>query len=116
MKLKLIKASSYTGLVKATKAQPIVEVDNAENAQALTATGYFEIFETCETDDKPVTEISTPDYEKLSAMTKSELADYAQSNGIDTAECKTKADILEVISIANGGSPTMIDLQKQGGE
>ncbi len=113
-KLKLIKAGSYTGLVKATAKQPFVEVDTDDEAQTLVATGYFELCTSTVSDapDEDKTEESSPDYDALSAMTKAELTAYAKDNGIDTEGCKTKADILEAISAANGGSYTMMDLQR----
>ena len=46
-------------------------------------------------------------------MTKAELTAYAKENGISLEGCNTKAEMLEIISMANGGSPTMIDLQKE---
>ena len=46
-------------------------------------------------------------------MTKAELLKYAEENDIDVEGCKTKADILEVISAANGGSYTMMELQEE---
>lgn len=59
-----------------------------------------------------------PDYGKLSKMSKAELTAYAQERDIDISKCKTKSDILTAISMAYGGSPTMIDLQRdnQGGD
>ncbi|MBQ9345826.1 MAG: hypothetical protein IJT94_00620 [Oscillibacter sp.] len=56
-----------------------------------------------------------PDYDALSAMTKAELTAYAQERGIDISKCRTKGDILTAISMAYGGSPTMIDLQREPG-
>ena len=78
------------------------------------ATGYFDLLaaeQPPKGDDKG--EDDKPDYEALEKLTKAELAKYAEENGVDISSCKTKADILEAISISNGGSPTMIDLQKQ---
>lgn len=114
-KLKLIKARSYSGLVRATAKQPFVDVDTDEEAQALVATGYFEFCASTspDTSDKEEAEGSSPDYDALSAMTKAELLKYAEENDIDVEGCKTKADILEVISAANGGSYTMMELQEE---
>ena len=113
-KVKLIKARSYNGLVKATVKQPIVEV-SAEDAQILVATGYFELLADEETsgDLKNEGEGNVPDYEALSEMTKAELVSYAEQNGVDIGDCKTKAEILQIISAANGGSYTMMELQKE---
>jgi hypothetical protein len=116
-KLKLIKSRSYTGKVKASKKQPFVDVETEQEVQALVATGYFEL---CASEvSSPVQDEnegddgdSVPDYEGLSEMSKAELATYATEHEIDIDGCKTKADILKAISIANGGSSTMIDLQQ----
>ena len=56
-----------------------------------------------------------PDYDALSSMTKAELTAYAQERGIDISKCRTKSDILTEISMAYGGSPTMMDLQREPG-
>ena len=59
-----------------------------------------------------------PDYDTLSKMSKAELTAYAKEREIDIGKCKTKGDILTAISMAYGGSPTIIDLQRdnQGGD
>ena len=49
----------------------------------------------------------------VSDMTKAELTAYAAEHGISLEGCNTKADMLSAISAANGGSYTMIDLQKE---
>lgn len=111
--VKLIKARSYTGLVRVTSEQPIVDVSD-EVAKALVATGYFEpCTSVVQSATKNEDEDSTPDYEALSEMTKAELLKYAKDNDIDVEGCKTKADILEAISAANGGSYTMMELQEE---
>lgn len=114
-RLRLIKARSYNGLVRATANAPFVDVDTDKDAQALVATGYFEVCGksvpsagSSEVEDGG----SSPDYDALSAMTKAELTAYAESNSINIEDCKTKADILEAISVANGGSRTMMELQQ----
>jgi len=112
VKLKLIKARSYSGLVKATTKQPYVEVEAEKDAQALVATGYFEVCASDAAGADTEQEDSSPDYEALSEMTKAELTRYAEDNGISLDGCKTKADILEAISAANGGSYTMMELQQ----
>lgn len=113
-KLKLVKARSYSGLVRVTAKQPFVDVDTDEEAQALVATGYFELCASTAPDvsEEDEAEGSSPDYDALSAKTKAELTAYAAENGIDIEGCKTKADILEAISVANGGSYTMMELQE----
>lgn len=115
MRIKLIKARSYSGAVRATKAQPYADVETLEEANALVATGYFELCSSPATDnsEEDTDEGITPDYEALSEMTKAELTAYAEENGINVRECKTKADILETISAANGGSYTMMGMQEE---
>lgn len=113
-KVRLIKGRSYSGAVRVTAKQPIVDVSE-EMAKALIATGYFV---PCAVADAPESQEdaggeSVPDYEALSEMTKAELIKYAEDNGIDIEGCKTKADILEAISVANGGSYTMMELQEE---
>lgn len=44
-KLKLIKGLSYTGAVHATRDNPYVDVESKEAADAVVATGYFELVE-----------------------------------------------------------------------
>ena len=56
-----------------------------------------------------------PDYDALAKMSKAELIAFAKEREIDVSKCRTKSDILEEISIAYGGSPTMIDLQREAG-
>ncbi|MCD8216696.1 MAG: hypothetical protein LUD01_01390 [Clostridiales bacterium] len=115
MKLKLQKVKSYKGIVRATQKAPYVTVD-AETGAKLVATGYFVAVEEedeteAESDDDE--DSDSLDYEALAAMTKMELAAYAEKNGISIAGCKTKAEILKTVSVANGGNSTMIDLQAE---
>ncbi|MEE0100817.1 MAG: SAP domain-containing protein [Acutalibacteraceae bacterium] len=63
--------------------------------------------------EAPAEEENEVDYEGLSDMTKAELTAYAAEHGISLEGCNTKADMLSTISVANGGSYTMIDLQKE---
>lgn len=112
VQLKLKNVRSYTGAVKATQSKPYVQVETEDEAQALVATGYFDV---CASAPVPVPnddDETVPNYEALSEMKKAELTAYAEENGIDISDCKTKEDILKAISIANGGSSTMIDLQQ----
>ena len=50
-KVKLIKGRSYTGAVRSTKKAPFAEVKEKETADALVASGYFELVEIVGTDD-----------------------------------------------------------------
>lgn len=190
-RLKLTKARSYTrGGVTVTQEKPLVDVEDAETANALLASGYFTLVsspdvpgaepdnsgtegteanssgtEVTEPDSGGMlkghfdrTELSKwedgvlrklaadmgiegaesldrdalldaicaeeveaepePDYDTLSKMSKADLTIYAKERKIDIGKCKTKSDILTAISMAYGGSPTIIDLQRdnQGGD
>lgn len=57
-------------------------------------------------------QISAPafDAEKLAAMTDEELAAFVKEHDIDLTGCQTREDVLEAISVALGGSYTMLDL------
>lgn len=109
-KVKLTKARSYSGIIVATAKKPVFDVSEDE-AKALVATGYFEPYDKSKEVEVPREETEA-DYVALSGMTKTELVDYAEQNGIDIDGRKTKADILEAISAANGGSYTMMELQE----
>lgn len=119
--IKLIKSRSYKGVVSATKAKPDVYVEDKAIADKAVVSGFFKLIEGAEEqaadaqneagtqDNEPDNE---PDYEGLEEMTKAELTDYAEKNGISIEGCSTKAQILEAISAASGGSAAVIDLQK----
>ena len=112
--LRLCKALSYTGVVSATKEEPDVFTEDKTTAEKAVASGYFVLVDTeDEKDTAEPQEENEVDYEGLSNMTKAELTAYAKENGISLEGCNTKAEMLETISMANGGSPTMIDLQKE---
>ena len=124
--LRLIKALSYNGIIKASKKHPDVYTEDKAIADAAVATGYFAIVAELEVPhaeaEKPPmgeppadsgAELETPDYEALSRQTKNELTEYARAHGISTDGCRTKADILEAISAYYGGSYTMMELQKE---
>lgn len=51
--------------------------------------------------------------EELAELTAEELTAYAKEAGIDIGDLTEKEDILEAISVANGGSYTMLDLLRQ---
>lgn len=112
--LRLCKALSYTGVVSATKKEPDVFTEDKAIADKALASGYFQLVETEEQEDAGQQEEENEvDYEGLSNMTKAELTAYAAEHGISLEGCTTKADMLSAISAANGGSYTMIDLQKE---
>lgn len=119
--LKLIKGRSYTGAVSATSSHPDAYTEDEAAALAAVASGYFRLVEEpvsdgAETngqdDGQNETGGNAPDFEALAAMSKAELAAYAEEHEIDLKGCHTKDDMLEAISVFYGGSYTMIDLQK----
>lgn len=112
--IRLTKARSYRGVVTATKAQPDVYVEDKAIADKAVASGYFTLVEVTEDEagDTDAEDEEQVDYEKLEAMTKAELTEYAEERGISLEGCSTKAQILKAISTANGGSSAMIDLQQ----
>lgn len=114
-KLKLIKALSYSGIISATSNNPFVIVDNEDIAKKAVDTGYFELVSKTN-GDIPYTlsdddETSELDFDEISSMSISELKDFAAKHEIDLSGKNKKADILEAISVALGGSYTMIELQ-----
>lgn len=93
--LRLIKALSYHGIVKATKKNPDAYTDDKATAEAAVATGYFEIV------GKPTVADKTEDDKKdLSKMTVTQLKAYAEEHGIDLTGHTTKSDIIEAINSA----------------
>ena len=117
--LKLTKGRSYkSGLAYATAKKPYVQVEDQEAADKLVATGYFSIVETTETAEAAEADTETEtaevkvDFAELAEMSKAQLEEYAAANGIDISGCKTKAQILAVVSEAYGGSAEMAELQE----
>ena len=124
-KLKLIKALSYRGVVKASIEHPFVETDDPAIADAAVATGYFELVENNKPAE-PLAETSEPEPEDegkaLEDMTVAELETYATYNNISLKSAKTKAlkiaKLREELGIEEGqkvtyGSPTMVDLESK---
>lgn len=115
--LRLCRGLSYLGIVRATKAEPDVYVQEEEKANALVASGYFEMVTseaekvqpftggTSETDsiedmfgEEVEEEVQEdPELMELQKKSKSELIEYAGQNGIDITGCKTKDDIYQKI-------------------
>ncbi len=60
-------------------------------------------------------EVSAPafDAEKLAAMSDAELEALVKEKGIDLTGYQTREDALEAISVALGGSYTMLDLMRE---
>lgn len=112
--LRLCKGLSYLGIVRATKAEPDVYVQEEEKAKALVASGYFEMVtseaekiqplagtienaenmfgEAEEAEDQEESELM-----ELQKKSKPELIEYANVADIDITGCKTKDDIYQKI-------------------
>lgn len=118
-KLKLVKAKSYLGGVKggtitATTKNPVVDVPE-EDVERLLATGYFGFVEDQNNADNGKANNDGDnlfDAEELAEMSIPELREFAQKRGINLEGLIKKADILEAISKALGGSQTIMDIQK----
>lgn len=116
--LRLCKGLSYLGIVRATKAEPDVFVQEEEKAKALVNTGYFEMVSNEAEISRPQTETAeqensaddlfgegpgedeqqgNPELMELQKKNKAELIAYAGQNGIDITGCKTKDDIYQKI-------------------
>lgn len=117
--LRLVKGLSYDGAIHATRSSPDAFTDDEATASYAVASGYFALVdepaaqEGASAEEEEASSEETPDLEALAAKSKAELTAFAEAHEIDLAGCRTKADILEAISVAYGGSYTMIDLQKQ---
>lgn len=116
--LRLCKGLSYLGIVRATKVEPDVFVQEEEKAKALVNTGYFEMVSNEAEISRPQTETAeqensaddlfgegpgedeqqgNPELMELQKKNKAELIAYAGQNGIDITGCKTKDDIYQKI-------------------
>lgn len=117
--LRLTKALSYCGVVKATRKNPNVFVEDKATADAAVATGYFKLVEGEEPGQPP----KEPERGKaLEEMTVSELETYAAYNGVELKGISRKADIIAKLKEELGaeetegevdyGSPTILELQE----
>lgn len=130
--LKLIKALSYTGIVKATRKNPDIFVEDKATADTAVATGYFELVGEVEdkADAGEVEQTAHLDREQLEGMKFDDLKRMATDMGIDIKGLKSKNDIVEAIvavEVVPGpevdeeenevdydeGSPAMIELQEK---
>ncbi len=118
--LRLAKALSYCGVVKATQSRPDVYVEDKATADEAVATGYFRLVGSGETPEPP----TEPEPGKtLEEMTVSELETYAAYKGVELKGISKKADIItklkeeldaeETEGTVDYGSPTMQELQEQ---
>ena len=115
--LRLAKGKSYWGVVKASEEKPDVFVHEKEKADYLVKTGFFSLVgeeseqdtkqkkqdnEDAENADLFSDEAEEEPQEKpiimeLQGMTKAELTEYADKNGIDITGWKTKDDIFQKV-------------------
>lgn len=116
--LRLSKGKSYWGVVRATEKEPDVYIEEKDRADYLVRSGYFVLVDESEKgetkrkepggeagpeendffSDEPLEEAQEkPIIVELQAMTKAELSEYAEKNGIEITGCKTKDDIFQKI-------------------
>lgn len=136
--IRLAKALSYSGNVRATKKNPDVYVKTEAEAKAAVDTGFFVLVDEPEeklgrpenADDAervPFEDEETEERGKtLEDMNKSELETFATYYDVDIKGLKTKADIIERLKevlpgdVTEGkvtyGSPTIQELQEEIGE
>lgn len=118
--LKLAKGLSYCGVVKATKKNPDVFVEDKATADAAVATGYFKLIEGEEAPEPP----KDPEPGKtLDEMTVTELETYAAYHNVSLKGVRGKENIIAKLKEELGaeetegevdyGSPTMQELQEQ---
>lgn len=92
--LKLIRGLSYCGIVTASRERPCVLVEEEELANAVVATGYFELIDV-NPEAWPETEEGT--VERMDTMTVKQLREYAKNIGVDLAGATKKEDILAIL-------------------
>ena len=99
-KLKLIKGLSYRGgkdgKVKVTRDKPFCVVENLEEAEALLASGHFQMV----AEPKALEEKGQKEPKAVKDMTKEELITFALINGIDISLCKNNDERKAVITKA----------------
>lgn len=121
--LRLCKALSYMGIVRATRDKPDVYVQEKEQADSLVKSGYFELVGNTEAEVKRTLAVKEekpeedgadlfgddveedgpqerPELIELQGKTKAELTEYANNKGIDITGCKTKDEIFQKITEA----------------
>lgn len=119
-RLKLIKALSYCGVVKATREHPEVLVKDKATAEKAVATGYFKLLDGEAAPEPP----KDPEPGKtLDEMTVPELETFAAYKNVSLKGVTKRADIIaklkeeleaeETEGEVDYGSPTIVDLQEQ---
>ena len=127
--LKLMKALSYYGVVKATKKNPDVYTEDKATADAAVASGYFKLVDEAQEPPEGGEEKEPGEGggnkepgKKLEEMTVPELETFAAYKNISLKGISKKADIIAKLKDELGeetenevdyGSPTMTELQKQ---
>ena len=95
--VKLVKAHSYTGVIKATRENPDVFVKDKATADAAVATGYFTLVGEVEPESGSDTITGHLDREQLGKMKKGDLKKLADELGIDSSGLKTNSDYVDAI-------------------
>lgn len=97
--LRLIKARSYTGVVKATAEHPDVYTDDKQTADYAVSTGYFSLVNTEDnaTTDTPGTEQSL-NAEAIEDMTVDELKKVAKEMGIAKTSGMKRNELIKAIT------------------
>jgi len=118
--LRLTKALSYCGVVKASKSCPNVFVEDKATADAAVATGYFKLVEGEEPGQPPKEQEPG---KTLDEMTIPELETYAAYHNVSLKGVTKRADIIarlkeeldaeETEGEVDYGSPTMVELQEK---
>lgn len=117
--LRLIKALSYIGVIKAEKNNPDVYTEDKDIAEKAIATGYFKMIDDEASDD--IKEVSENPEKTLEKMNISELETFAAYNNISLKGITKKADIINKLKAEldiketnsiDYGSLTMTELQK----
>lgn len=115
--LKLVKALSYYGVIKATREHPDVFVEDEATAKAAVASGYFRVVEGETEPAEPEPEREPYTKEQLDEMTVEQLKEVASEVGVTETKGFKKSDFVDAILWAEGdystGSPTMIELQEK---
>lgn len=133
--LKLIKALSYSGEIKATAKNPDAYTEDEAIAKRAVASGYFKLVgEAKEENTEPGTQPEAVHLDKgqLETMKMDDLKRLAADMGIDQKPYKSKAALVEAIAAVEvepgpetdedgneadfeegDSSPTMIELQKE---
>ena len=93
--IRLCKGLSYIGVVKATRKEPDVFVQDKATADAAVASGYFELLEDGQSGGATFT--GHLDREQLEDMKMDDLKRLAADMGLDTKGLK-KAQLVDAIS------------------